>query len=331
MRNLTATEFVVLFSHHSVIEQLSLPDMQLWGHVDLPPNSLPRLREVEARQAVLNAILDSSCIAEGGQFLRPLEVVKGFSLSGTQPNSPPANLRLDQILMSHLARHSSTIKRVELAGWHDMDDVKSLAKSIPGVNYLDLGKRLGVGSRDPGRFSAPSAPVTNIEEWLDVLEGLTELKALHGIKFFYEVSALNAPSGPTLIAGTTSLASAGSSTANSTLAGDSSALGLKPFGNSNDHMSLMDRSRTKKNDWMASMLVWRCPKLRRVDHWDPSESKVIVLTRTKVSPSKPSGISGGKEVERSGFADGDHGGANSRETVMVKWDVRRVRREATLI
>ena len=94
-------------------------------------------------------------------------------------------------------------------------------------------------------------------------------------------------------------------------------------------MSLMDRSRTKKNDWMASMLVWRCPKLRRVDHWDPSESKIIVLTRTKVSPSNPSGTSGGKEVDRGSVGDGENGGANSRETVMVKWDVRRVRKDIT--
>lgn len=35
----------------------------------------------------------------------------------------------------------------------------------------------------------------------------------------------------------------------------------------------------KKNDEVASVLTWKCPKLRRVDHWDESSGKVIVLLK----------------------------------------------------
>lgn len=40
---------------------------------------------------------------------------------------------------------------------------------------------------------------------------------------------------------------------------------------------MSDRSKVRKNDETASMLAWKCPKLRRLDHWD--DGKVIVLLR----------------------------------------------------
>ena len=44
-------------------------------------------------------------------------------------------------------------------------------------------------------------------------------------------------------------------------------------------VTISDRSRIKKNDEVASVLAWKCPNLRRVDHWEEQSSKVIVLFR----------------------------------------------------
>ena len=35
----------------------------------------------------------------------------------------------------------------------------------------------------------------------------------------------------------------------------------------------------RKNDEIAGVLAWRCPKLRRVDHWDDGGARVVVLLR----------------------------------------------------
>lgn len=40
---------------------------------------------------------------------------------------------------------------------------------------------------------------------------------------------------------------------------------------------MSERSRIKKNDEVASVLAWKCPNLRRLDHWDEHVGKVIVL------------------------------------------------------
>ena len=44
-------------------------------------------------------------------------------------------------------------------------------------------------------------------------------------------------------------------------------------------LSLSDRSRTRKNDEVASVLAWKCPKLRRLDLWDDASGRVVVLIR----------------------------------------------------
>ncbi|KAF8588185.1 hypothetical protein K439DRAFT_1335942 [Ramaria rubella] len=67
--------------------------------------------------------------------------------------------------------------------------------------------------------------------------------------------------------------------------------GVHFFYEFTDAASHSDRSRIKKNDEVASMLAWKCPKLRRVDYWDNS-GKVVIL---------------GKESER------------------FKWEVRRAK------
>jgi hypothetical protein len=39
------------------------------------------------------------------------------------------------------------------------------------------------------------------------------------------------------------------------------------------------RSRARKNDEVASILAWKCPKLKRLDHWEERSGKVINLVR----------------------------------------------------
>ena len=39
----------------------------------------------------------------------------------------------------------------------------------------------------------------------------------------------------------------------------------------------IERSRMCKNDEIAGVLAWKCKKLKRLDHWDESGGKVIVL------------------------------------------------------
>jgi hypothetical protein len=52
--------------------------------------------------------------------------------------------------------------------------------------------------------------------------------------------------------------------------------GVHFFYEFSDASSHSDRSRIKKNDEVASMLAWKCPKLKRVDYWDNS-GKVVIL------------------------------------------------------
>ena len=61
----------------------------------------------------------------------------------------------------------------------------------------------------------------------------------HGVRFFYEVTSTD-PSGP---------------------------------------ISTSERSKLRKNEEVASVLAWKCAKLRRLDHWEEGASKVIVLIR----------------------------------------------------
>ena len=76
-------------------------------------------------------------------------------------------------------------------------------------------------------------------EWATLLSPLSELATFHGVRFFYEVSSTD-PSGP---------------------------------------ITTSERSRLRKNEEIASMLAWKCPKLRRLDHWEEASMRVIVLIR----------------------------------------------------
>ncbi|KAK0470444.1 uncharacterized protein EV420DRAFT_1634866 [Desarmillaria tabescens] len=203
-------------SSHPSLEVLNLDITP----ITLYPNSLPRLRELTAHKDVVTAILECGP--------HPLETIKGVRLSG------PCDA-----FLSSLKRFGGSVKRVELEGWSDMDDIRRLVESAPTLSWLDTGKKLSGGQNSGG-----------VVEWANVLAGLTELVAFHGVKFFYEASALVSAT------------------------------------------SMADRSRFRKNDEIASLLAWKCGKLRRVDHWEDGSGKVVVLVR-----------------ERDG----------------VKWEVRRVR------
>jgi len=151
----------------------------------------------------------------------------------------------DNVFLANLKRCGKEVKRIELAGWNEMEDIKRLVESAPGLTWLDVGKKGGSAARDRAGLGAV-APVINAVEWASILSVLPDLTTVHGVRFFYEVSPQ---------------AAATSSIAAST------------------NITMTDRSRIRKNDEIASVLAWKCLKLRRVDHWEDGGGKVVVLVR----------------------------------------------------
>jgi hypothetical protein len=148
----------------------------------------------------------------------------------------------DVAFLFNLKRYERSIKRVELNGWNELEDIRRLIESTPALTWLDVGKK---GSSQAIRDKSITV-ATNLVEWATLLSELPDLTAFHGVKFFYEVSAQ---------------AAAPSATATST------------------NLSMTDRSRVRKNDEVAGVLAWKCGRLRRVDHWEEGVGKVIVLVR----------------------------------------------------
>ncbi|KAF9261310.1 hypothetical protein L218DRAFT_905646, partial [Marasmius fiardii PR-910] len=214
---------------HLNLEVLHLDITPRMNRPVLPSNSLPKLKEVKACKEIVGAILE--CPSEG---IRPLEIIKGVSLSRDNPNI---------LFLDRLKRFGSeSVKRIELVGWSEMEDIKRLVDSVPKLAWLDIGKRVSVSSSSStasGGSSTGSQGViahSQVVDWAMMLSSLSDLTTFHGIKFFYEVSSASAASA-----------------------------------------SPADRSRMRKNDESASVLAWKCPKLRRVDCWD--EAKVVVLLK----------------------------------------------------
>ena len=54
---------------------------------------------------------------------------------------------------------------------------------------------------------------------------------------------------------------------------------IVPINGNEPILGVSDRSEVKRNDENASLLAWKCPKLRRLEHWEDGGSKVIVLLR----------------------------------------------------
>lgn len=251
----------------------------------------------------MTAILESSSCT-GGLSTRPLETLKGVKLSGVHALSHGKHA--DEAFFHAVKRYAPTLTRVELAGWHDMDDLRKLASALPCLAYLDVGKRLGLNTRST---KDTTGPVTNLEEWFEVIATLPDLGALHGVKLFYEISSINLPQPHTNSTHQSQSAlsnAAGALSSSAGFAGD--RVDATVIAKIQSQMSLMDRSRMKKNDWTASMLVWRCPKLRRVDHWDEGGSRVVVLSRTCGGTEKEIGAD--THLKETGYGK-------------VRWEVRK--------
>ncbi|ESK97444.1 hypothetical protein Moror_17623 [Moniliophthora roreri MCA 2997] len=190
--------------------------------VIFPPDALPKLKEIKACKEIVGALLECPC---GGDAQRPLEVIKGISLVRASGVTATTNLTF----LESLRRYGSeTVRRIELAGWTEMDDIKRLIESAPRVTWLDVGKRI------TNNTQVANLNTMNVNDWAMLLSALPDLTTFHGIKFFYE---------------------------------------------SHGGTSAGDKSRVRKNDESASVLVWKCPKLRRVDHWEDSAGKVVVLRK----------------------------------------------------
>lgn len=262
---------------------------------------LPRLRELHANRDIVSMVLRAEC-----DVRRPLETITGFKLVGAPASasdilgqreasaeSPSTNANLE--FYKNLKKVGGSVKRIELEGWNDLDDIKMLAWSIPGLVWLDVGRRLRPAGGNPS-VGVPNltrgqaqGPVTNMVEWTEALSGFGELTTFHGVKFFYEIS-------PNALLGCGT-----SATVNDISTGGTN---VTPSASNNNStmISMTERSRIKKNDEIAGVLAWKCVKLRRVDHWEgpPSATgKVINL-----------------------FRDSDFGpGVEGK----VRWDVRRIR------
>jgi hypothetical protein len=136
-----------------------------------------------------------------------------------------------------------------------MEDIRRLLPSIPNVQHLSLGKRVGnMGRRTSDKTIGETS---NTIEWIDLLSTLPDLSTLHGVKFFYEVP-----------------------TATEFRSSDLSVATKSPFVVPQlTQMSTMERSRMRKNDEVAGVLAWKCSKLRWVDHWEEGSGKIIHLVR----------------------------------------------------
>ncbi|KAG6827490.1 hypothetical protein H0H92_011566 [Tricholoma furcatifolium] len=205
----------------------------------LYPNSLPRLRELQSNKEIATAIL--SCPAEQP---RPLETIKGFRLSGAHGGRD-----MDLPFLANLKLNGTSVRRIELEGWNEMDDLRRLIECAPGITWLDVGRKgsaQGLRERDGSSKAFSATTSTNTLEWATLLSELPELTTFHGVRFFFEVS---------------------------------NAAALPGVATTNPHISMTDRSRIRKNDEVAALLAWKCAKLRRLDHWEEGVGKVIVLVK----------------------------------------------------
>ncbi|KAI5121981.1 hypothetical protein M0805_001814 [Coniferiporia weirii] len=260
-----------------------------------PPGTLPRLRELRCAKELACAIMACPCpsAGDGTGNARPLEAVKGVALTGGVRDQPFFE-----------ALRGYAIRRVELAGYGEFEDVKRLVACVPRVAWLDVGKKGcggGVGATGMGTAAGMGAgqghkgpvAISSVVDWADLLTQLPELAVFHGVRFFYEVSDTAAPSSSSSFA--TSSSNFASSSSGPTPSSTPSLASSSTSGMSMS-MSMSDRSRVRKNDEVASVLAWKCPGLRRLDHWDEHAGKVVVLV---------------KDAERGGEK--------------VRWEVRRVK------
>ncbi|KAJ8497081.1 hypothetical protein ONZ45_g12213 [Pleurotus djamor] len=206
----------------------------------LPGNTLPVLQEIKAPKSIINAVLTCPMLPtddpQSPSPTRPLATIKNIRLTNLSS-------QYESIFLQNLRAHAHSIRHLEISHFVDIDDIRRVCINLPGLTWLDIGLRDGRGDGGATRRSNAKAtgsthsgtmgnvvPVVNTMEWADALSNAPELHTVHGVRFFYEVSL--------------------------------------PTSASTSAASLADRSRIRKNDEIASILAWKCPKLRRVDHWE---------------------------------------------------------------
>jgi hypothetical protein len=302
---------------HSNLESLKIldvgPSPQLRRLRTTPRNMLPKLCELYANRDVINLILRAECDEP-----RPLKTIEGFKLIGAGSNfgslsiterclagaGLPHTLDVNLEFYKNLKKAGANVRRIEAEGWSDLDDIRMLATCVPGLTWLDVGRRLRSINVRNNSLSTSSGivgkgqsqahiPVTNMVEWAEALSRFEELTTFHGVKFFYEISFNALPNNNNNL-----------STNDTSASGSSGANYISPIINTDTAILMTDRSRIRKNDEIASVLAWKCAKLRRVDHWEGTPGanggKIIVLFRDSPRP----GMEGNAKV---------------------RWDVRRVR------
>ncbi|KAF8806488.1 hypothetical protein BYT27DRAFT_7191043 [Phlegmacium glaucopus] len=330
-------------SAHSILEVLHMDiSINLGGGagatptspLQLSPGSLPHLREIKASREIINAILECPLPSSSSSpsCARPLESVKGFKLSGNGNSAQQSSSRSisDSTFLSNLKQTAHTIRRIEMVGWHDMDDIKKLIACIPNVQYLDVGKRLGGAAATQRHVSSPekgvAAPATNMAEWAELLATLPDLTSMHGVKFFYEVSSVTSTTNTPSNTNNNTAYSNGQapiSTPGLNIIRDASPVSQSAHTSKQGHthtqmsLSMMERSRMRKNDEIAGVLAWKCKKLRRLDHWDESSGKVIVLLRDH----EHGHVGGGMHGEDVGIGKEKL----TSTTAKVRWEVRRLK------
>ena len=122
-----------------------------------------------------------------------------------------------------------------------MEDIKRLVDSAPKLVWLDIGKR-----KNPGACltnTSANTTTTTAHAHSHVVDWATLLSGLPELTTFHGVKFF--------------------------------------YEASTASTSPADRSRVRKNDESASVLAWKCPKLRRLDYWDdsPGVGKVVVLAK----------------------------------------------------
>ena len=131
------------------------------GQLTLPPDSLPRLRELRSNRDFASAVLHCPSSIPGG---RPLEIIKGVKLSGTG---------WDEKFLAGLKMSGGNMKRIELAGWNEAEDVKRLVSCVPKLVWLDVGKRSNVQTTTAA--SGPSNLVSDTSSIIHLLRRLTDI------------------------------------------------------------------------------------------------------------------------------------------------------------
>lgn len=223
----------------------------------LHDDTLPKLKELKANRDVTSAIL--ACPILSSESGRPLEILKGLRLSGPGGEAFLANLRA----------FGQTAKRIELVSYADIDEIRKLAEAAPQLTWLDVGKRIEVHggaatAMGVDRAGRPAPPIaTNFAEWAGILAHLPQLATFHGVRFFYEVapSALAAP------------------THNSSSGLPGTTIPSAPSERTRLPVTPSDRSRMRKNEEVAATFASKCPKLRRMDHWEEGTGRIVVLAR----------------------------------------------------